>query len=215
MESIRLRLRECKLRLNEEKTRMVYCQDYRRVKKSGFGKKFDFLGFTFKARLIPSKNRKGTLFLGYGCAISQSAQSRLVTEWKRQNWHRRSTLSIQDIANQVNKQMEGVIRYYGKFRLWELQRLIRQFGFRLVKWVLAKYSRFGGSYTKGYQWLRTIRNSYPTMFYYWTVFKHVWWYDKSRMKRELHVRFCERLGLKCPCLLDSPDHKCSKPFRQN
>lgn len=174
MESIRLRLRECKLRLNEEKTRMVYCQDYRRVKKSGFGKKFDFLGFTFKPRLIPSKNRKGTLFLGYGCAISQSAQSRLVTEWKRQNWHRRSTLSIQDIANQVNKQMEGVIRYYGKFRLWELQRLIRQFGFRLVKWVLAKYSRFGGSYTKGYQWLRTIRNSYPTMFFYWTVFKHVW-----------------------------------------
>ena len=27
-------------------------------------------------------------------------------------------------------------------------------------------------------------------------------YDKSRMKREFHVRFCERLGLKCPCLLD-------------
>jgi predicted chitinase len=22
------------------------------------------------------------------------------------------------------------------------------------------------------------------------------------MKREFHVRFCERLGLKCPCLLD-------------
>src|SRR3982751_4034723 len=26
--------------------------------------------------------------------------------------------------------------------------------------------------------------------------------NKSRMKRELHVRFRERLGLKCPCLLD-------------
>ena len=25
---------------------------------------------------------------------------------------------------------------------------------------------------------------------------------KSRMKREFQVRFCERLGLKCPCLLD-------------
>jgi hypothetical protein len=34
--------------------------------------------------------------------------------------------------------------------------------------------------------------------------------DKSRMKREFHVRFCERLGLKCPCLLDfafAPPHK--------
>ena len=174
MGSIRLRLTECKLRLNEEKTKMVYCQDYRRVKKSSFGKKFDFLGFTFKPRLIPSKNRKGTMFLGYGCAISQSAQSRLIAEWKRQNWHRRSTLSIQDIANQVNKQMAGMIRYYGKFRLWELQRLIRHFSFRLVKWVLAKYSKFRGCYTKGYQWLKTVRGNYPTMFYYWTVFKHVW-----------------------------------------
>jgi len=27
-------------------------------------------------------------------------------------------------------------------------------------------------------------------------------YDTSRMKREFHVRFCERLGLKCPYLLD-------------
>ena len=26
--------------------------------------------------------------------------------------------------------------------------------------------------------------------------------DKSRMKGDFQVRFCERLGLKCPCLLD-------------
>ena len=30
------------------------------------------------------------------------------------------------------------------------------------------------------------------------------WNNKSRMNREVHVRFCERLGLKCPCLLDNP-----------
>lgn len=172
--SIRSRLAECKLQLNEEKTKMVYCQNYRRVKKKDFRKKFDFLGFTFKPRMIPSKIRKGEMFLGYGCAISQAAQSRIKEGWKKQDWHRRSTLSIQDIAVQVNKQMVGVIRYYGKFRLWELQRLIRQFSFRLVKWVLAKYSKFGGSYTKGYQWLKMIKKNYPTMFYYWTVFKHVW-----------------------------------------
>ena len=26
--------------------------------------------------------------------------------------------------------------------------------------------------------------------------------EKSRMKGDFQVRFCERLGLKCPCLLD-------------
>jgi hypothetical protein len=36
--------------------------------------------------------------------------------------------------------------------------------------------------------------------------------NKSRMSREAHVRFCEKLGLQCPCLLDyflsftSPHH---------
>jgi hypothetical protein len=29
-------------------------------------------------------------------------------------------------------------------------------------------------------------------------------YNKSRMMGDYQVRFCERLGLKCPCLLDCP-----------
>ena len=171
--SIRLRLAECKLSLNEEKTKLVYCQDYRRVKKKSFGKKFDFLGFTFKPYPVASKRDGGGMFLGYGCAISQSAQTRIMRGWAKLNWHRRSNLSIQEIAVQVNPQMKGLIRYYGKYKMWELRRLMWHFEFRLVKWVLNKYRRFKNSYTKGYQWIKELKRSYPTMFYYWTVFKHV------------------------------------------
>jgi hypothetical protein len=28
------------------------------------------------------------------------------------------------------------------------------------------------------------------------------WDNKSRVKGDFQARFCERLGLKCPCLLD-------------
>lgn len=80
--AIRLRLAECKLSLNEAKTKLVYCRDYRREKKS-FGKKFDFLGFTFKPCSIASKGGNGKLFLGYGCAISQSAQTRITQGWAK------------------------------------------------------------------------------------------------------------------------------------
>lgn len=135
--AIRSRLAECRLCLNEEKTKLVYCKDYRRTKKTSFGKKFDFLGFTFKPCPVASKRGGGSMFLGYGCAISQSAQTRIIQGWVTLNWHRRSTLTIQDIANQVNTQMRGIIRYYGKFKLWNLQRLMWHFEFRLVKWVLA------------------------------------------------------------------------------
>lgn len=171
LEGIRQRLTECKLRLNEEKTKIVYCKNYRRTNKSSYAKKFDFLGFTFKPKTLPSK--KGGLFLGYGCAISQAAQTRIIAGWKQLKWNRQSTLSIQDIANQVNPQMIGVIRYYGKFKLWQLQRLMWHFEFRLVKWVLNKYKKFKDSYKKAYQWIKELKKSYPTMFYYWTVFKHV------------------------------------------
>jgi group II intron reverse transcriptase/maturase len=170
-EAIRARLTECKLRLSEEKTKVVHCQNYRRPKKKDYGKKFDFLGFTFKPKTIPSN--RGGLFLGYGCAISQKSQTRIVEGWKQLNLHRRSDLTIQDIANLVNPQMLGIIRYYGKFKLLELTRLMRHFELRLVKWVLNKYKKFKGSYSAAYRWIKYLKRSYPTMFYYWTVFKHV------------------------------------------
>jgi len=165
--AIRLRLAECKLSLSEEKTKMVYCRDYRRVQQD-YGKKFDFLGFTFKPRTLPSK--RGGLFVGYGCAISQKAQTRVIQVWKELNLHRRSDLTIQDIANEVNPQMRGVIKYYGKYKLWELQRLMRHFEFRLAKWVLNRYRKFKGSYEKAYGWINEMKVSYPGMFYHWTLF---------------------------------------------
>jgi RNA-directed DNA polymerase len=171
LEAIRARLAECKLRLSEEKTKMVYCQDYRRPKKKGYGKKFDFLGFTFKPKTMPSN--RGGLFLGYGFIISQKSQTRIVTGWKQLKLHQRSDLTMQDIANQVNPQMRGVIRYYGKFKLRGLQPLMKHFEFRLAKWVLNKYKKFKGSYREAYKWISELKISYPSMFYYWTVFKHV------------------------------------------
>ena len=171
--AIRVRLSECKLSLNEEKTKLVYCQDYRREKKKSFGRKFDFLGFTFKPTSIPSKIESGKMFLGYGCAISQSSQTKILQAWSKAGWHRRSNMTIQQIANQVNAQMRGIIRYYGKFKLWGLRNLMRHFESRLVKWVLKRYGKFKNSKKRAYQWIAELKQSYPTMFYYWSVFKYV------------------------------------------
>lgn len=113
---------------------MVYYQDYRRPKKKDYGKKFDFLGFTFKPRTVASKN--GGSFVGYGIAISQKAQTRIVEGWKQLNLHRRSDLTIQGGANLINPQIRGLIKYYGKHKLRGLQRLMWRFEYRLAKWAL-------------------------------------------------------------------------------
>ncbi len=170
LEAVRQRLQECRLRLNEEKTRIVYCQNYRRPRRKDYPKKFDFLGFTFK----PDTAKSGSdLILGYGCSISQKSQKRIMEGWKQRGWHRYTDMSIQSLAGMLNVQIRGILQYYGKFKLYRLQRLMRLLERRLVKWALNKYRKLKGSYRKGREWLIKLKGSYPTMFYHWTVLKHV------------------------------------------
>ena len=60
----------CKLTLHPEKTKIVYCKDDDR-KGSYPEEKFDFLGYTFRARR--SKNRKGKFFVNFSPAVSNKA----------------------------------------------------------------------------------------------------------------------------------------------
>ena len=77
LEQIRKRLDVCKLRLNESKTKLVYCKDYRRKEKKNYGNKFGFLGFDFKPMMFRSKREGEAVFLGYSCEMSQSARTRI------------------------------------------------------------------------------------------------------------------------------------------
>src|SRR3984893_2684594 len=60
--AIAARLQSCGLELHPEKTKIVYCKDDLR-KKTYPNEKFDFLGYTFRARR--SKNRKGKFFINF------------------------------------------------------------------------------------------------------------------------------------------------------
>jgi group II intron reverse transcriptase/maturase len=169
LNAIKNRLEECKLRLSEKKTKIVYCQAYTRPRQKNYPKKFDFLGFTFKPRTKSTKD--GKLFLGYDCEISQKAQTRIVRKWRDLKFHIQSNIVIQDIANKLRLQTIGIARYYGYFKVWTLRKLFRHLQNRLVKWVRNKYKSMKGSRTKAYRWLNGIEISYPTMFYHWQLFK--------------------------------------------
>jgi RNA-directed DNA polymerase len=174
LEAIHKRLQECQLRLNEEKTKLVHCQNYRREKATGYSKKFDFLGFTFKPQTSTYKrDGRYILFLGYDCAMSQKSKTRILEGWRSMNLNRQSSLTIQEIATMINPQMVGIIRYYGKYKRWKLQSVMWYFQRRLVKWALNKYKRFKGSFDRAYKWLKEIKLQYPNMFYHWTIFKSI------------------------------------------
>jgi RNA-directed DNA polymerase len=171
LNAIKNRLEKCKLRLSEQKTKIVHCQAYNRTRHKNYPKKFDFLGFTFKPR--PKATKEGRMFLGYDCEISQKSQTRIIQKWKDLKFHKQSNIVIQDIANKLRLQTIGIARYYGYFKVWTLQRLFRNLENRLAKWVRNKYKSMKSSYSKAYIWINEIRISYPTMFYHWQLFKTI------------------------------------------
>lgn len=75
MQNLQRRLLDCGLELNMQKTKIVYCKDYRR-QESHANVKFDFLGYSFQPRSTMSK-QNGRLFLGFDCAISIASKRRI------------------------------------------------------------------------------------------------------------------------------------------
>ena len=162
------RLKECKLQLNDHKTKIVYCQDYRREKKH-YRKKFDFLGFSFQPRGVKSNRPDGGMFLGYDCAISSSSRKRITEEIKQTNIHRWSVGTIEQIAEKFNSKIRGWLNYYGKYKRYEMNRVFRVFHFRLMKWALNRYKSLRSSRVRAYQWIRKLRKERPAIFYHWSV----------------------------------------------
>ena len=121
LKDIQARMFECKLELHPDKTKLVYCRDYRRKGKHPVVK-FDFLGYSFQPRTNKSK-RTGKLFLGYDCAISISSRKKIADKPGEMDFFSLSFKSIAVIAQKLNPYIRGWVNYYGKFRGYELSKV--------------------------------------------------------------------------------------------
>ena len=167
LEAIKKRFRDCKLELNREKSKIVYCR--RNQKKQPpfkvYYQKFDFLGFTFKPRMI---KERGKIKLGFTPAISQKNIARISEELFKMKIHRWVHFPLSRIAELLKSKIRGWLNYYSKFRKSELRRLFRVVNRRLAKWVRNKYRKFRRRHWYyAYKYLRGIAKSYPTMFEHW------------------------------------------------
>ncbi|RPE39179.1 group II intron maturase [Streptomyces sp. Ag109_O5-1] len=161
--AIGARMEQVGLRLHRDKTRIVYCKDGKR--QGSFGHTaFDFLGFTFRARAV--RNRQGTVFTGFGPAVSKTAirrMSQTVWSWRL---HRHTSLSEQELARWLNPIVSGWMNYYGRFYRSELYPLLRRINVYLVRWMRKKYRRLRTFNKAHAAWKRTTRQ-YPGFFAHW------------------------------------------------
>ena len=170
LDTIRCRLAECRLELNMQKTKIVFCKDsYRNG--SYANESFDFLGFTFRSRL--SKSRNGRYFVNFSPAVSNTATKTIRQEIRSWNLHRRTDKSLEDFARMFNPIIRGWINYYGSYyksalyqTLWHLDRIIS-------RWAGRKYKRLRGRQRKAQRWLRRIRNRQSWLFAHWR-FAYTW-----------------------------------------
>lgn len=125
------RLKDCKLELNEGKTRMVYCRNENHREKHE-QVQFDFLGYTFRPRLCPTK--KGIRLLFTPC-MSSKAKVRVLENVRKLNI-KRMKIPIQELANILNPRIRGWMNYYCKINKWTTTGLWWQIHLRIIKWVM-------------------------------------------------------------------------------
>jgi group II intron reverse transcriptase/maturase len=165
LQQLSQRFKECGLELHPDKTKVVYCKDSNRKEKHTITS-FDFLGYTFKPRLVRSKESK--MFVSFTPAVSARASKSMrdrIRQWKLKY---RVELGLEEIAEYCNPVLRGWMNYYGKYSPSSLESIWTQFNAVLVKWAMRKYKKINGK-TKAATMLESIQQKKPELFPHWRI----------------------------------------------
>lgn len=164
--AIERRLAECRLELNLQKTKIVYCKDSNR-RGDYPEQKLDFLGYAFRPRI--AKERSGQFFVSFIPAISNKASKSLRDTMRRWRLHRRTDKSLDELAQMFNPVLRGWINYYGSFYRSALYRTFQPLNNILAQWATRKYKRLKSHKRRACQWLQCIMHRQPSIFAHWQL----------------------------------------------
>jgi group II intron reverse transcriptase/maturase len=164
LEEIKLRLQTVALRLNEQKTQIVYCKDYRRTEKQS-KIQFGFLGFSFQPRRSQSKLNKHRSYTAFTAEISKANQKKIAEAIKTTVDWRITQVEIQTIAEKLNSRLRGWINYFGLYGKASLRKTLLLLERRLVKWIQNKYKI--KTVKAAFDKLFSIKKQDQRLFYHW------------------------------------------------
>ena len=163
LEVIKERMQQIGLRLNETKTKIVYCKDYRR-RQNHEQVQFGFLGFSYQPRQAQSKYGQGKSFTAFVPEISKENQKKIRENIRETiNW-RNTSQQIEQIAEKLNSKLRGWINYYGQFGKRQLHKTMLYLETKLLKWITRKH-KYG--IRKSIQQLKALKQQKPLLFYHW------------------------------------------------
>ena len=159
------RLRDCKLELHPEKTRIIYCKDQNRKQKYP-NTKFTFLGYEFRRRRANNQT-VGTIFLSFLPAASQEAKKSIRGALRNMKLRKRSEMSIESIAQKLNPYLRGWINYYGQYTPSALNPVMHTVNKTLIAWAMHKYKRLKGRKTRAGCFIKSLKEKNPMLFEHW------------------------------------------------
>lgn len=161
--ALRERLTQVRLRLNEAKTKIVYCKDYRR-NGSHEQAQFGFLGFSFQPRAARSQQEAGTSYTIFAAEISRENQEKIRGVIREcVNW-RNTTMELEDIAGILNSRLRGWINYFGLFGKRNVRRTMLYVDGKLLQWIKRKH---GVGFKAALLILYGSQRKHLSLFYHW------------------------------------------------
>jgi RNA-directed DNA polymerase len=158
------RLAECGLKLNEEKTRIVYCKDSGR-KGNHENISFDFLGYTFQPRKSQNGKTK-KVFTSFSPSVSRKSKKHIAETIR--GWRLKTMNTLAEINAQMEASARGWINYYGKFHKTNMKAALQALNHAIARWARRKYARFKGSIKRAWLWLIGRYRENPNLFYHWS-----------------------------------------------
>ena len=166
-DAIGRRLAEVGLLMHPDKTRIVYCKDSRR--RQDFEQvTFTFCGYMFRPREAFDKVRRQP-YTGFLPAVAPGKltdMSRKAASWRL---HRRTNLTLDDLAEEVNPALRGWLNYFTVFYSSAVNPIGRRMDRHLMRWARRKYKRLERSERRARAWLKGVRKRSPGLFAHWAL----------------------------------------------
>lgn len=168
--AIDARLKDCRLELHPEKTKIVYCKDGNR-RRTYPNEQFDFLGYTFRPR--KAKSSTGAYFTSFSPGMSARAGKSIRAEIRSWKLPKGSDSEIEDLSRRFNPKIRGWLQYYGQYYRSVLRGWMHQIDCAIVRWAMGKYKRLRGRQRKAWGWFKRIKRENANLFAHWQMAKRV------------------------------------------
>lgn len=166
MDMVKSRMYECGLEIHPEKSKLVYCKSENN-NLSYENTSFDFLGYTFRPRMV--KSQQGKYFMGFTPAVSKSAGKNFRTKI-RETIKKSNTTDIMALANALNPVIRGWMNYFTRYKPSEAFRQgINYVNLTLAKWLKRTHKSVRNGVRKAQRLLYRISKSSTEMFHHWKM----------------------------------------------